>query len=209
MNGLGVYATPVTKKDGDRCSANTVAGFRMWMLKRSIVGKTPSQTDLADKAIDVAIMMTNDRPSRLRLDPSTHHSMRGRIRRLLRSTGLVVALSSFLPLPMPVTGFVFDPAAYADPYTGAIPKWIRSACCGPADVHRLAVGQVREVEAAEALRLRPNANKDVVKQRDTYYVIDDYDFPLNSNLRALTRTACRAVINTSGRSTERAIRRRE
>ena len=81
---------------------------------------------------------------------------------------------------MPVTGIVFDPAAYADPYTGAVPKWIRSACCGPADVHRLAMGQVREVDAAEALRLRPNANKDAVKQRDTYYVIDDYDFPFNS-----------------------------
>ena len=50
----------------------------------------------------------------------------------------------------------------------------------PADIHRLAMRQVREVDAAEALRLRPNANKDVVKQRDTYYVIDDYDFPLNS-----------------------------
>jgi hypothetical protein len=70
--------------------------------------------------------------------------------------------------------------AYADPYTGAIPKWIRSACCGPADVHRLAMGQVREVGAAEALRLRPNADQDAVRQRDTYYVIDDYDYPLNS-----------------------------
>jgi hypothetical protein len=70
--------------------------------------------------------------------------------------------------------------AYADPYTGAIPKWIRSACRGPADVHRLAMGQVREVGAAEALRLRPNADQDAVRQRDTYYVIDDYDYPLNS-----------------------------
>ena len=93
-------------------------------------GQDTFQTDLADSAIDVVIMMTNDRPSRIRRDPSTHHSMRGRIRKLLRSTGLAVALSSFLPLPMPLTGIVFDPAAYADPYTGAIPKWIRSACCG-------------------------------------------------------------------------------
>ena len=69
---------------------------------------------------------------------------------------------------MPVTGIVFDPAAYADPYTGAMPKWIRSARCGPADVHRLAMGQVREVDAAEALRLRPNAKKDAVKQRDPF-----------------------------------------
>jgi hypothetical protein len=65
------------------------------------------------------------------------------------------------------------------------------------------MGQVREVDAAEALRLRPNAKKDAVKQRDTYYVIDDYDFHSIPNLRALIRTACRAVINTSGRSTER------
>lgn len=143
-------------------------------------GQDTFQTDLADSAVEVAIMMTNDRPSRIRLDHSTRHSMRARIRKLLRSTGLAVALSSFLPLPMPVTGIVFDPAAYADPYTAVIPRWIRSACCGPGDVHRLAMGQVREVDAAEALRLRPNAKKDAVKQRDTYYVIDDYDFPLNS-----------------------------
>jgi hypothetical protein len=42
------------------------------------------------------------------------------------------------------------------------------------------MGQVREVGAAEALRLRPNADQDAVRQRDTYYVIDDYDYPLNS-----------------------------
>jgi hypothetical protein len=47
-------------------------------------------------------------------------------------------------------------------------------------IHRLAMGQVREVGPAEALRLRPNADKDAVRQRDTYYVIDDYDYPLNS-----------------------------
>jgi hypothetical protein len=79
---------------------------------------------------------------------------------------------------MPVTGIVFDPAAYADPYTGAIPKWIRSACCGPADVHRLAMGQVREVGAAEALRLRPNADQDAVRQRITSSTI--MTIPLNS-----------------------------
>jgi hypothetical protein len=63
---------------------------------------------------------------------------------------------------------------------GAIPEWIRSACCGPANVHRPAMGQVQEVDAAEALRLRPKTNKDAVRQRDTYYVIEDYEDPLNS-----------------------------
>ena len=84
-------------------------------------GQDTFQTDLADRAIDVVIMMTNDRPSRIRRDPSTHHSMRGRIRKLLRSTGLAVALSSFLPLPMPVTGIVFDPAAYLSVDEVALP----------------------------------------------------------------------------------------
>jgi hypothetical protein len=39
---------------------------------------------------------------------------------------------------------------------------------------------VQEVDAARALRLRPNANKDAIRQRDTYYVIEDYDYPLDS-----------------------------
>jgi hypothetical protein len=156
MNGrfvLDFYATPATKS-----ARPTLAEYRHRIpdVEAQTVhcGQDTFQTDLADTAIDVVIMMTNDRPSRIRRDPSTHHSMRGRIRKLLRSTGLVVALSSFLLLPMPVTGIVFDPAAYADPYTGAIPKWVRSACCGPADVHRLAMGQVREVELLRAVTER-------------------------------------------------------
>src|SRR5580692_9159019 len=48
-------------------------------------GQDTFQTDLADSAVEVAIMMTNDRPSRIRLDHSTRHSMRARIRKLLRS----------------------------------------------------------------------------------------------------------------------------
>ena len=43
------------------------------------------------------------------------------------------------------------------------------------------MGQVQGVgDAAEALRLRPNADKDAVRKRNTYYVIDNYDYPLNS-----------------------------
>jgi hypothetical protein len=119
MNGrfvLDFYATPATKS-----ARPTLAEYRHRIpdVEAQTVhcGQDTFQTDLADTAIDVVIMMTNDRPSRIRRDPSTHHSMRGRIRKLLRSTGLVVALSSFLLLPMPVTGIVFDPAAYADPYS--------------------------------------------------------------------------------------------
>jgi hypothetical protein len=133
--------------------------------------------------------MTNGQPGEIR----RRHSTQVHIKRLLQSTSLAVALGSFLPLPMPVTGIVFDPAAYADPYTGAIPKWIRSACCGPGDVHRLAVGQLQEVDAAEALRLRPNADKDVVGKLDTYYVIHNYDYPLNSKSPSVRRVEPRSI----------------
>lgn len=106
-------------------------------------GSRPGQV-IAPLKRDRSGYRDDQRPAR---SNRTDHSTQGRIRRLLRSTALAVALGSFLPLPMPVTGIVFDPAAYADPYTGAIPEWIRSACCGPADVHRLAIGQVQEVDA--------------------------------------------------------------
>lgn len=68
------------------------------------------------------------------------------MKRLLRSTALALALAFFLPLPGPVTGIVFDPAAYADPVTGQIPDWIKAACCGVADLHKLRADQVRERE---------------------------------------------------------------
>jgi hypothetical protein len=172
---LGVYASPATE------NLRPTLGeyhrrFQNVDVQTVDCGQDTLQIDLPGSAIDLAVMTTNGRPGQIGRD----HSTRGRIRRLLRSTALAVALGYFLPLPMPVTGIVFDPAAYADPYTGAIPEWIRSACCGPADVHRLAIGQVQEVDAAWALRLRPNANKDAIRQRDTYYVIEDYDYPLDS-----------------------------
>ena len=66
------------------------------------------------------------------------------MRRLLRSTALALALGFFLPVPAPVTGIVFNPAAYADE-TGAIPPWIRSACCGAEDAHRLRADQLYRV----------------------------------------------------------------
>ncbi len=66
------------------------------------------------------------------------------MRRLLRSTALALALGFFLPAPGPVTGIVFNPAAYADE-TGAIPSWISSACCGALDIHRLRADQVYRV----------------------------------------------------------------
>jgi len=66
--------------------------------------------------------------------------------RFMRSTALALALSFFLPAPGPVTGIVFNPAAYADPVTGAIPPWIKSSCCGPQDAHRLRPDQVHRDE---------------------------------------------------------------
>jgi hypothetical protein len=66
------------------------------------------------------------------------------MRRYLRSTAIALALSFFLPSPGPVTGLVFNPAAYADPVTGQIPDWIRSACCGPSDVKHLRPDQVSQ-----------------------------------------------------------------
>jgi hypothetical protein len=66
------------------------------------------------------------------------------VKRFLRSTAIGLALGFFMPLPGPVTGIVFNPAAYADE-TGAIPPWISSACCGASDAHRLRADQVYRV----------------------------------------------------------------
>ena len=81
-------------------------------------GQDALQNNLAACEFNRVIRMTNGRTCQIR----PGHSTRVHIKRLLQSTGLAVALGSFLPLPVPVTGIVFDPAAYADPYTGAIPK---------------------------------------------------------------------------------------
>jgi hypothetical protein len=67
------------------------------------------------------------------------------MRRFLRSTAIALALSFFLPAPGPVTGIVFNPGAYADPVTGQIPDWIRAACCGPEDAHKLRADQIQRV----------------------------------------------------------------
>lgn len=66
------------------------------------------------------------------------------MKHLLRSTALALALGFFLPAPGPISGVVFDPAAYADPFTGKIPDWISTACCGPSDAHQLRMDQARE-----------------------------------------------------------------
>ena len=66
------------------------------------------------------------------------------MRRFLRSTAIGLALGFFLPVPGPVTGIVFNPAAYADE-TGAIPPWISSACCGASDIHKLRADQLYRV----------------------------------------------------------------
>ena len=77
------------------------------------------------------------------------------MRRLLRSTAIALALAFFLPAPGPVTGIVFNPAAYADPVTGQIPDWIQSSCCGAQDAHKLRADQVHRVS-------------------DDYYQVDGY-----------------------------------
>lgn len=64
--------------------------------------------------------------------------------RLLRTTALGLALGFFLPLPGAVTGIVFNPSAYADPFTGQIPSWIKASCCGPQDAHHLQAEQVHD-----------------------------------------------------------------
>lgn len=82
------------------------------------------------------------------------------MRRLLRSTALALALGFFLPAPGPVTGIVFDPSAYADPFTGQIPDWIKSTCCGPQDAHKLRADQVHR---------RDNGHGDEWWEVDGYY----------------------------------------
>ena len=67
------------------------------------------------------------------------------MRHLLRSSALALTLGFFLSAPNPVTGIVFNPSAYADPVTGAIPSWISSACCGASDVHKLRADQVYKI----------------------------------------------------------------
>lgn len=66
------------------------------------------------------------------------------MRRLLRSTALALALGFFMPAPNPVTGLVFNPAAYADE-AGQIPSWISSACCGASDIHKLRADQLYRI----------------------------------------------------------------
>ena len=99
------------------------------------------------------------------------------MRRLLRSTAIILALGFFIPAPNPVTGIVFNPAAYADPYTGKIPDWIKSACCGPEDAHRLTMANVQEVDGVEAQRLRPISTP---AAGSNYYIIDGYGQPIYS-----------------------------
>ena len=72
------------------------------------------------------------------------------MKRLLRSTAIILALGFFIPAPSPITGIVFNRAAYADPYNGTIPDWIKETCCGPKDVHRLTMANVHEVDGVEA-----------------------------------------------------------
>lgn len=80
------------------------------------------------------------------------------MRRFLRTTAIGLALGFFLPVPSPVTGIVFNPAAYADE-TGKIPDWIKSSCCGPADMHHLRPDQVH-------------------RSSDDYYSVDGYVLPI-------------------------------
>ena len=102
------------------------------------------------------------------------------LHRFMRSTALTLALGFFLPAPGPVTGLVFNPAAYADPVTGAIPPWIKAACCGAQDAHRLRADQVYQdakgdwhVEGYAA----PIPNDQAHASQDAYYWAfyrDDY-----------------------------------
>jgi hypothetical protein len=98
-----------------------------------------------------------------------------RLRRLLRSTAIILALGFFIPAPSPVTGIVFNPAAYADPYTGKIPDWISSACCGAGDAHKLRADQIQRVSGDVADHLRPGASPDY---NSTYYVVEGYNYPI-------------------------------
>ena len=66
------------------------------------------------------------------------------MRRLLRSTAIILALGFFIPAPSPLTGIVFNRAAYADD-NGKIPDWISSACCGASDSHKLRADQVYRI----------------------------------------------------------------
>lgn len=82
------------------------------------------------------------------------------MRRFIRSTALALALGFYLPAPGPVTGIVFNPAAYADE-AGKIPDWIAKSCCGPQDVRRLRADQVHH-------------NDD-----DGYWTVDGYNGRIN------------------------------
>lgn len=72
------------------------------------------------------------------------------VRRLLRSTALALVTGFFLPAPSPVTGIVFNRAAYADPVTGQIPEWIQSTCCGPSDAHKLTMAAIHRSDDGES-----------------------------------------------------------
>jgi DNA-binding transcriptional LysR family regulator len=87
---LGVYASPAT---GNLRPTLGEYHRRFPDVDAQTVdcGQDTLQTDLAGSAIDLAMMTTGQ----IRRD----HSTRGRIRRLLRSTGLAVALGSFLASP--------------------------------------------------------------------------------------------------------------
>ena len=100
------------------------------------------------------------------------------MRRLLRSTAIILALGFFIPAPSPVTGIVFNRAAYADPYNGTIPDWIKETCCGPKDVHRLTMANVHEVDGIEAQHMRPDYSG--ASPGSNYYVVDGYNYPIYS-----------------------------
>lgn len=109
------------------------------------------------------------------------------MRRLLRSTALALALGFFLPVPNPVTGLVFDPAAYADPVTGKIPAWINAACCGPQDAHKLRADQVHRISddfyAVDGYVRRIPAGQALPSQDSDYWIFYA-DYPAAAGMQA-------------------------
>ena len=78
------------------------------------------------------------------------------MRRLLRSTAIILALGFFIPAPSPLTGIVFNRAAYADPYTA-----------------RYRTGY--QVQLAVALRDSHKLRADQIHRiSDEYYEVDGY-----------------------------------
>jgi len=79
-------------------------------------------------------------------------SWEGKIMKLLRTAIILSSLS---------TGAAVGHEQWADGTT--IPSWVRESCCGPADAHRLTVGQIKHIDEEGGWLVEGH-----------YYIVPDY-----------------------------------